>query len=293
MKVLILGASGMLGNALFRLYSGYSDMEVFGTLRSVNSKSFFPEDLRTNLKCGIDVENMDQLIRIFDVVRPNIVINCIGLVKQVIEANDPLSAIPINSLLPHRIANLCSLVGARFIHLSTDCIFSGSKGFYNEGDVADAKDLYGLSKYLGEVTSDGALTLRTSIIGHELQGNRSLVDWFLSQNAPIKGYRKAIFSGLPTVEIGRIIKNYVLPNSEIKGLYNLSAEPINKYDLLKLVSEQYKKNINIIPDDTFRIDRSLDSSRFRLDTGFMPKAWTTLVSEMYEFRFQYLEKYKC
>jgi len=293
MKVLILGASGMLGNALFRLYSGYSDMEVFGTLRSVNSKNFFPEDLRTNLKCGIDVENMDQLIRIFDVVRPNIVINCIGLVKQVIEANDPLSAIPINSLLPHRIANLCSLVGARFIHLSTDCIFSGSKGFYNEGDVADAKDLYGLSKYLGEVTSDGALTLRTSIIGHELQGNRSLVDWFLSQNAPIKGYRKAIFSGLPTVEIGRIIKNYVLPNSEIKGLYNLSAEPINKYDLLKLVSEQYKKNINIIPDDTFRIDRSLDSSRFRLDTGFMPKAWTTLVSEMYEFRFQYLEKYKC
>jgi len=284
MKILIVGASGMLGNALYRLFSSYTDMQVFGTLRSEGSKKLFEERLHTNLICGIDVENMDELMRTIDEVKPSMVINCIGLVKQLSEANDPLAAIPINSLLPHRMARLCSLSGARFIHLSTDCVFSGSKGFYGENDQADAKDLYGMSKYLGEVSSHGALTLRTSIIGHELQGNKSLVNWFLSQNSPIKGYRQAFFSGLPTVEIGKIIKDYIFSNPEIKGLYHLSSDPINKYDLLKLVSEEYKKSIEIIPDDTFKIDRSLDSTRFRLDTGYRPKSWRQLVSEMHEFR---------
>jgi dTDP-4-dehydrorhamnose reductase len=284
MKILIVGASGMLGNALFRLFSSYADMQVFGTLRNEGSKKLFEGRFHLNLISGVDVEGIDQLMRTIEEVRPNVVINCIGLVKQFSEASDPLLAIPINSLLPHRMARICSLTGARFIHLSTDCVFSGTKGFYSENDQADAKDLYGMSKYLGEVSNHGALTLRTSIIGHELRSNKSLINWFLSQNLPIKGYRQAFFSGLPTVEIGKIIKTYVLPNPEIKGLYHLSADSINKYDLLRLVSEEYKKNIEIVPDDTYKIDRSLDSTRFRRDTGFKPKSWKQLVSEMHEFR---------
>lgn len=283
-KILILGVSGMLGNSLYRLFSGYPDVHVFGTLRNDSSKKFFNENLHKNLIGNIDVENSDQLIRSIDEVKPDVVINCIGLVKQLSASNNPLLSIPINSLLPHRIAKICSISDARFIHLSTDCVFSGSQGFYNENDHVDAKDLYGISKYLGEVINDDcALTLRTSIIGHELYGNKSLVNWFLSQSSPINGYRQAIFSGFPTVEIGRIIKDFVLPNPEIKGLYHLSSDPINKYELLKLISNTYKKDIEIIPDDTFKIDRSLDSSKFRFKTGFKPKPWAQLVSEMYEF----------
>ena len=284
MKILIVGASGMLGNALFRLFSSYADMQVFGTLRNEGSKKLFEERFHLNLISGVDVESADQLMRTIDEVRPNVVINCIGLVKQLSEASDPLLAIPINSLLPHRMAKICSLTGARFIHLSTDCVFSGSKGFYTESDQPDARDLYGLSKYLGEVSESNAITLRTSIIGHELQGAKSLIDWFLSQKSNIRGFRRAIFSGFPTVEIGKIIKDYVLANPSLNGLYHLSSDPINKYDLLKMVAKEYKKNIDIIPDDDFKIDRSLDSSRFRLDTGFRPKPWTQLVSEMHEFR---------
>lgn len=274
----------MLGNALYRLLSEDLTIEAVGTVRSNEVKKMFEEDLRKGLISGINVENSDELMRAIDETRPNVVINCIGLVKQLKAADDPLSVIPINSLLPHRIARICSLSSVRFIHLSTDCVFSGSKGLYTESDQPDARDLYGLSKYLGEVSESNAITLRTSIIGHELQGARSLVDWFLSQKSNIRGFRRAIFSGLPTVEIGRIIKDYVLPNPSLNGLYHLSSDPINKYDLLKMVAEEYKKNIDIIPDDDFKIDRSLDSSRFRLDTGFKPKPWTQLVSEMHEFR---------
>lgn len=284
MKILIVGASGMLGNALFRLFSSYADMQVFGTLRNEGSKKLFEGRFHLNLISGVDVERADQLMRTIDEVRPNVVINCIGLVKQLSEASDPLLAIPINSLLPHRMARICSMTGARFIHLSTDCVFSGSKGLYTESDQPDARDLYGLSKYLGEVSESNAITLRTSIIGHELQGAKSLIDWFLSQKSNIRGFRRAIFSGFPTVEIGKIIKDYVLANPSLNGLYHLSSDPINKYDLLKMVAKEYKKNIDIIPDDDFKIDRSLDSSRFRLDTGFQPKPWTQLVSEMHEFR---------
>lgn len=282
-RVLILGASGMLGNALFRLFSQDAEYSVLGTVRSTGSLALLPEAIRSSVVVGVDVENFDNLTQLFCSARPDIVVNCIGLVKQLAEANDPIAAIPINALLPHRLARLCELSRARLVHMSTDCVFTGKTGNYRETDISDATDLYGKSKYLGECDYPHAITLRTSIIGHELSGARSLIGWFLAQKGTTKGFRRAIFSGLPTVEIGRIIRDCVIPNPELHGLYHVSAEPISKFDLLSLVAQIYQKNIEIIPENQTAIDRSLDSTRFRNDTGYQPPSWPELVQSMRDF----------
>jgi dTDP-4-dehydrorhamnose reductase len=273
----------MLGNAVLRFFFESSGFEIFGSVRSSNTLQFIPKNLHSNIITNVDVDNYDNLITVFANVHPDLVINCIGLVKQLTSSDDPLTAIPINSLLPHRLSKLCEIVGARLVHMSTDCVFSGIKGMYTESDISDAHDLYGRSKYLGEVDYSNSITLRTSIVGHEINGARSLIDWFLSQERSIKGYSRAIFSGLPTVEIARIIRDYVIPHPELHGLYHVSAEPINKYELLKQVAEIYGKTIEIVPDDQFIIDRSLDSSRFRELTGYVPPTWSELITTMKNF----------
>lgn len=282
-RLLVLGASGMLGNAVLRLFSQSPGYQVFGSVRSFGALRFLPENLHQNIITGIDIENFDSLTQLFANTHPDLVINCIGLIKQLAEADDPLAAIPINATLPHRLARLCDVSGARLVHMSTDCVFSGEKGMYTEADASDATDLYGRSKYLGEVDYPHAVTLRTSIIGHELDGARSLVGWFLAQEGSVKGFKRAIFSGLPTVEIARIIRDYVIPHPELHGLYHVSAAPINKYDLLSLVAQVYGKKIEIIPDNIFTIDRSLDSNRFRLATGYVAPEWPILIKRMHEF----------
>ncbi len=274
----------MLGNAVFRVLAGSPQSDVVGTVRSSRSVGLLPNILRERLISGVDVENSDTLVFLFSKIRPTVVVNCIGLVKQLAESDDPLQAIPVNSILPHRLARLCDAVGARLVHMSTDCVFSGKEGMYTEADFADADDLYGRSKFLGEVDYPNAITLRTSIIGHERDGARSLINWFLSQEGRVKGYARAVFSGLPTVEIARIIRDYVIPNPELHGIFHLSAEPINKFDLLTLVAEVYGKSIEIVSDDKLVIDRSLDSTRFRQATGFSPEPWPELIRRMHEFR---------
>lgn len=282
-KVLVLGATGMLGNAVLRVFVESSGFDVVGSARSPDLLRLLPAGMAKHIVSGVDVENVDSLTGLFAFVKPDIVINCIGLVKQLAEADDPLAALPINAMLPHRLSRLCEVAGARLVHMSTDCVFSGEKGMYTEADVSDAKDLYGRSKYLGEVDYPHAITLRTSIIGHEIAGARSLVGWFLAQEGSVKGFKRAIFSGLPTMEIARIIRDYVIPHPELHGLYHVSAEPINKYDLLGLVAKAYGKKIEIIPDDKFSIDRSLDSSRFRSVTGYEAPEWPALIARMHEF----------
>jgi dTDP-4-dehydrorhamnose reductase len=282
-KVLVLGATGMLGNAVLRLFAQSTGYEVLASARSTSALRLLPEELSDRVICGVDVENMDSLISLFAKARPDVVINCIGLVKQLTGADDPLAAIPINALLPHRLARLCGVACARLVHMSTDCIFSGAKGMYTEDDMSDAKDLYGRSKYLGEVDYPHAITLRTSIIGHELSGGHSLVGWFLDHQGGVKGFRRAIFSGLPTVELARVIRDHVIPHPELHGVHHVSADPINKFDLLTLISNVYDKKIDMAADDKFIIDRSLDSSRFREATGYQPQPWPVLVRRMYEF----------
>ena len=282
-KVLVLGASGMLGNAVLRLFAQSAGYEVVASARSTSALRLLPEELSDRVVCGVDVENIDTLTSLFAKIRPDVVINCIGLVKQLADADDPLAAIPINALMPHRLARLCDVAGARLVHMSTDCVFSGAKGMYIEADPSDAKDLYGRSKFLGEVDFPHAITLRTSIIGHELSGAHSLVGWFLAQQGSVKGFTRAIFSGLPTVELARVIRDHVLAHPELHGVYHVSAAPINKFDLLTLIAKAYDKTIDITPDDKMAIDRSLDSSRFREATGYQPQPWPELVRRMREF----------
>lgn len=284
MKILILGVTGMLGNAMFRLLCRDSGHEVFGSARSGSALRYFDESLARQIVTGVDVESHDSLVRAFGAVQPDVVINCIGLVKQLSDANDPLQAVPINSLLPHRLAALCKVASARLVHISTDCVFSGAKGGYLESDFPDAYDLYGRSKLLGEVDYPHAVTLRTSIIGHELAGARSLLCWFLAQQGPVKGFTKAVFSGLPTNELARVIRDVVLPKPELHGLHHVASKPIDKYSLLGLVADVYGKAIEIVPDDSLIIDRSLSAERFRMATGYVAPEWPELVQKMFEFK---------
>ena len=284
MRVLVLGATGMLGNAMFRVLSASSILEVYGTARNVSSTQYFSDIYSRQLLVGVDVENHDSLIKAFATIQPDVVINCVGLVKQLADANDPLQAVPLNTLLPHRLAALCQATRSRLIHISTDCVFSGIKGNYSESDFPDANDLYGRSKFLGEVDYLHAITLRTSIIGHELSGSRSLIGWFLAQQGTVKGFTRAIFSGLPTVELSRVVCDFVLPHSELHGLYHVAAKPINKFDLLQLVAKTYGKDIEIVPSDELVIDRSLNADRFMGATGYVPPEWSVLIQRMYEFK---------
>ena len=285
-RILVLGSSGMLGNAFLRLLGTDPAYKVFGSVRTMNSVDRIQARIPSvQFISGIDVENFDSLTRAFAVARPDVVINCIGIVKQLSEADDALISLPVNSLLPHRLAQLCEVAGARLIHMSTDCVFSGERGGYTESDVPDAYDLYGRSKLLGEVEYENTITLRTSIIGHELQGSRSLIDWFLSQKGSVRGYKRAIFSGFPTIEIARIVRDFILRSADLHGLYHLSAEPIDKFQLLSLVSRVYGKDVVIEPDESVVIDRSLNSDRFRAATGFRPEPWECLIERMYEYRW--------
>jgi dTDP-4-dehydrorhamnose reductase len=280
---MVLGVSGMLGNAAYRVLSANPELSVYGTARSEGSRKFFSEALAEKIILGVDVESQDSLIKAFGAIRPDVVINCVGLVKQLADANDPLQAVPINTLLPHRLAALCKATGARLVHISTDCVFSGEKGGYRESDFPDAYDLYGRSKLLGEVDYPHAITLRTSIIGRELSGHRSLVGWFLAQQGTVQGFTGAIFSGLPTMELARVINEYVLPRPDLHGLYHVATQPINKYDLLKLVAKTYGKDTEIVPSDRLTIDRSLNADRFREATGYVAPEWSVLVQNMHDF----------
>lgn len=282
-KILILGVTGMLGHALFDRLSWHKNLDVHATARSTDGLSrWFPNDLLERIRGNVDADNFDSVIRAIADLKPDVVINCIGIIKQTAPAKDPLISIAINSLFPHRLANVCKAAGARMIHISTDCVFDGAQGNYTEKDQANATDLYGRTKFLGEVYYPHCVTLRTSIIGHELKGKYGLIEWFLAQDGKVKGYTKAIYSGFPTVEMARIISEYVIPNKDLKGLYHVSSDPISKHDLLKIVSKRYKKHIEIEPYDNVRIDRSLDSSLFRKVTGYSPPDWVELIDNMYQ-----------
>ena len=273
----------MIGSTVLRVLKEMSEWEVFGTIRDASVKRFFSTSICEGLIAGLELEHLDAIVKVFDQVRPHVVVNCAGLTKHKPEADDQLVSIPINTLLPHRLAGLCKLVGARLIHVSTDCVFSGTQGGYNEDDFADARDIYGKSKALGEVLYPHTITLRTSTIGHELQSKYGLLDWFLSQQGHCKGFSRAIFSGLPTVVFAQVIRDVVIPHAELSGLYHVAAKPINKYDLLKLIAEVYGNSIDIVPDDNLVIDRSLNADRFRLAMGYTAPEWPELIKRMYEF----------
>ena len=292
MKVLVLGATGMLGYSLFSNLSEYPEYDVYGTVRSLEGKEHFFTNHLSKIINDVDVSRQYELDAVIEKMKPNIVINCIGLIKQHSISKQHVDAISINSLLPHALAVICDRDGAKLINFSTDCVFTGNKGDYLESDMPDAQDLYGKSKCLGEVNYGPHLTLRTSIIGHELSSNVSLIGWFLSQEDKTKGFSKAIFSGLPTCVIAKILAESILPNGDLRGLYQLSVEPIDKFSLLKLVASIYEKKIDIEESEKVVINRSLNSETLRKSIDLKVPTWESLITDMhsdYQKRYQGLK----
>ncbi len=280
MRVLVFGAGGMLGHKLMQVLR--PEHEVIGSVRGdVERMTPFAE--RERIATNVSVEDTASIRRSVETVRPDVVINAIGIIKQLPDSKNVITTLTVNSIFPHRLAELAEEFGFRLITISTDCVFSGSRGNYSEEDIPDAIDLYGKSKNLGEVVGENCLTIRTSIIGHELGSAHSLVDWFLSnRGGNVKGFANAIYSGFPTVVFAAIIDNLIRNYPKLSGLYHVSSDPINKYDLLKLVNEAYSANVTIERDEDFRIDRSLDSTRFRAETSFKPMSWEAMIGLMAE-----------
>lgn len=290
MKVCILGANGMLGNALMYSMASQQDLQLIGTVRSDSAKKYFPSSFAKTIISGIDAENIQSVALLLQKENPDVIINSIGLVKQIENGSDPIRAIGFNAMLPHQLSKICQSIGARLIHISTDCVFSGNKGgAYLETDNPDPVDLYGRTKLLGELgTASHELTLRTSYIGNEFEGANGLLEWFLKQNGPISGYTKAIYSGLPTVILADLIRDRVLKMPQLHGLYHVSSSPISKYNLLNLVATVFEKKIIINSDDRLIIDRSLDSTRFKDATGFITPSWEQMIEKMYQDRIAHV-----
>lgn len=278
-RILLLGVTGMLGRSLYNFFCKDTSYSVYGTVRRLNHEKYFTPS-SGKIISDVDASNFKDLKKLIYKVKPNYLINCIGIIKQLDESKDYVQSITINSLLPHILSETCDELNCKLIHFSTDCVFDGAKGNYNESDSPNALDLYGQSKSLGEVKSNKHITLRTSIIGHELNSSHSLVDWFLGQRRSVDGYTKAIFSGLPTICIAEFLKDFVI-GCDVAGLYHLSSSPISKYDLLNLISEIYGHDVPIERSDTLVIDRSLNSSALKSHTGYNPSDWREMINKMY------------
>lgn len=284
-RVVVLGASGMLGHKVFEVLSMSRSYDVYGTVTNIGSfRVLLPKSYMDKVYEGIFADKIETVSGVLTQIKPNIVINCIGIIKQNDKSHDTQSMILLNALFPHQIASICDELNAKLITIATDCVFDGQKrGPYLESDIPTCHDEYGMTKYLGELHSGNHLTLRTSIIGHELHTHKSLLDWFLYDAKPqVNGYLKAIFSGFPTVVLSRLIAEKIIPNTELKGLLHISVDPISKYDLLTKVAGAYKKDVEIVPDQTLSINRSLNSDTIRKLIGYAPPPWDELIETMHD-----------
>jgi dTDP-4-dehydrorhamnose reductase len=280
MRILVFGGDGMLGHELVQSWA--SRHEVWAAFRQDPSayRTAAPRPPERALH-GVDVRRTEALVAALAQARPELVVNAVGLVKQRPSAQDALASIEVNALYPHRLAEACAAAGARLVHLSTDCVFSGAKGRYVEGDAPDPKDLYGRTKLLGEVVAPHVLTLRTSIIGLEQGRAGSLVEWFLAQRGALRGYRRAIYSGLTTMEMARAIEALVTQQPALHGLWHLASEPIDKHDLLTRLSRLLGRgDVEITPDDDFACDRSLDMAALRARTSYRVPGWDAMLTEL-------------
>lgn len=277
-KVLVLGGGGMLGH---KLWQGLQlSVDAWCTVRD---RRGLPPELFDGPRVveGVDACAFETIERAVETARPTAVVNCIGVVKQLVAAKDPVASITINALLPHRVHRLCRDRGARFIHISTDCVYFGDRGGYVEDERPDAVDLYGRSKLLGEVAGDGGLTLRTSIIGRELRSASGLVEWFLSQRGrKVNGFRRAIFSGVTTEVLSDLILRIVTRHPEIEGLYHASAAPISKLDLVTALNRAFRAGATVEPSDALVIDRSLNGRRLTDAIGWVAPSWNEMVERL-------------
>jgi dTDP-4-dehydrorhamnose reductase len=281
-KILILGVTGMLGNALYRHLHFLQNLDVHGIARNKDIKQFFTSNEQKNIHYLEDVLDFQKLEKFLGVIKPDYIINCVGIIKQKeIDINN-FAYISINSLLPQVISNYCKHNNVRFIHFSTDCVFDGTTGNYYDNDPHTAKDFYGRTKSLGEVGGTRTLTLRTSIIGHEVNTRAGLIDWFLSTDEAVSGFTDAYFSGLPTIYIGQLVRHLITGGYDLEGIYNVSSKKISKYHLLNLVKAVYNLDVDIRPVKEPVIDRTLNSEEFQELFEWKCPSWDCLVQTMYE-----------
>jgi dTDP-4-dehydrorhamnose reductase len=278
-KVLVLGATGMLGHVLWQECRDRFDARA--SVRSTQLGELAARALdRERLVTGVRAEEPASIEAALDRTGAEVVVNCIGVVKQDPAAADPVATILANALLPHQLAAACSARGVRLIHVSTDCVFSGRKGGYREDDTPDPEELYGRSKLLGEPNGSGVLTLRTSMIGRELGRHNGLLEWFLSQGGQVRGFTGARFTGPTTPVLARAICDVIERHPRLEGVWHFGAEPITKHDLLVLLRDAFGIEVEIVPDPEVEVDRTLNSSRFRAATGWAPPSWPEMVAEL-------------
>lgn len=280
MKILVLGGDGMLGHQMLKHFTSHHEVRV--TLRQDFSQyCAYKLFNSSNAYYGVDVRSYERLTEVFADFQPDAVINAVGIVKQRSCSRESIPGLELNSLLPHKLSLLCKLAGARLVHISTDCVFSGEKGNYVESDIPDATDLYGRSKVLGELTDAHCITLRTSIIGLELARKKSLVEWYLAQKGEIKGFKKAVYTGVSTSEMARIIEFVLLKFPQLHGIWHVASKPINKYDLLKMLTEKLqRKDVTLQADIDFVCDRSLVGDEFSMRTGYVVPGWNDMINEL-------------
>jgi len=282
MRILVVGGSGMLGHKLVQFLQKrhFVGTTIRGNFGEIESYGIFQKE---NTFENVDVENFSVIEQVVETFQPQVVINAVGVIKQLPTAKNAVKTILLNSLFPHQLAELTQQLGVRLITIGTDCVFDGKKGNYTEEDIPNAQDLYGKSKNLGEVSGEHCLTLRTSIIGRELKTAHSLIEWFLSnQGKTVKGFTNAVFTGFPTIVLAEIIQKIIEDFPDLSGLYQVAGEPINKFELLKLTRDAYQADIEIEPSDDFKMDRSLDSHKFRTATKIEFADWKTMIETMAE-----------
>jgi len=280
MRIIILGGTGMLGHQLWKyLPSCFPD--TFVTIR--NGRADYGHDClyqSDRVIENMDVSDLNVVTVVLKAIQPKVILNCIALTPRREVPDNPIPSIFLNALLPHHLAKVAGDIGARVIHFSTDCVFDGVAGNYKDNSPTNAADLYGRTKALGEITADHVLTLRSSFIGRELRDGSELLDWFLAQQGEVKGFKNAIYTGFTTLEISRVIEHLLRRYPDASGLYNVSSDPISKYDLLKLIAEKMRPGMKVLPEEQFRCDRSLDSTRFRKEFDYTPPNWGTMVEEL-------------
>jgi dTDP-4-dehydrorhamnose reductase len=280
MDVLVLGAYGMLGHRLLlELDSRYDVSGIARSLRKWDAP-IMKQLSAMNIIPGVNALDLDSVRSTIVQHRPDVVVNCIGIVKQIQSARDPITSITINSLFPHQLAKIVNEIGSQMIHFSTDCVFSGKEGGYTQNSNPDPVDLYGRSKLLGEV-GERAITIRSSLIGREIGTKNGLVEWFLSNHGKsVKGFRKAIFSGLTTHEMAKVVEMLIDKRPIVNGVWQVASDPISKFELLKIINEDYRAGIVIAPDDQVHCDRSLNGELFVQATGYRPPNWNDMIKSM-------------
>jgi dTDP-4-dehydrorhamnose reductase len=282
MRVLVLGGTGMLGHSLWQECRARFDS--FVTVRAARPDETPLGALDpARIVAGVRAEASETISSALAETRPEVVVNCIGIVKQARAAADRITTVRVNSLFPHELAALCERNGARLIHLSTDCVFSGRRGDYSEQDSPEPIDLYGRSKLLGEPAGTRVLTLRTSMIGWELSGSRQgLLEWFAGHEAGtrVSGYTRARFTGPTTPVLSRTIAEVIESGDELNGTWHVGAAAITKHDLLVRLRDALGIDVEVVPDESVVIDRTLDSSRFRGAAAWSPPTWDQMVTEL-------------